>query len=89
MKWVFFVRENFRVSHEIDGMKIKKRLNLDEETIKVLELMRENTRSIICEKIVRKMGYGRYLIYVFLNKYIMENDLINTIWLSEKRRRLM
>jgi transposase len=42
MKWVFFLfRRITELVIEIDGKKIKKVLNLDEETIKVLRLMGE------------------------------------------------
>jgi transposase len=43
MKWVFFLfRRITELVIEIDGKKIKKILNMDEETIKVLKLMGEN-----------------------------------------------
>jgi transposase len=43
MKWVFFLfRKITELVIEIDGKKIKKILNIDEETIKVLKLMGEN-----------------------------------------------
>ncbi len=42
MKWVFFLfRRITELVIEIDGRKVKKILNLDEETIKVLKLMGE------------------------------------------------
>ncbi|AKB38773.1 Mobile element protein [Methanosarcina siciliae C2J] len=42
MKWVFFLfRRITELVIEIDGKRIKKVLNLDEETIKVLKLMGE------------------------------------------------
>jgi hypothetical protein len=48
------VQENNRTI-EIDGKKIKKVLNVDQETIKVLRLMEKNTKNIVCEKIVLKV----------------------------------
>ena len=41
---------------EIEGKRIKKVLNLDEKTIKMLKLMEKNTKNIMCKKIVRKVG---------------------------------
>jgi transposase len=51
MKWVFFLfRRITELTIEIEGKRIKKVLNLDEETIKVLKLMDEKYKRYFCEK---------------------------------------
>lgn len=39
------------------GKKVKKILNWDKKSIKVLKFRGKNTKNIMCEKIVQKVGF--------------------------------
>jgi hypothetical protein len=43
---------------KMGGKKVKKILNWDKKSIKVLKFRGKNTKNIMCEKIVQKVGFS-------------------------------